>query len=736
MSGVDKRKRLTVLLNGVWKFRGDRGRLGEEFPERVQAALRHETRFMDLDHDDGDWEEVCIPACWAEHGFNGPVGWYRRWFDAPELEGKRCLLCFSGVDYFCDVWVNQRYVGCHEGYFDSFVIDITEYITRGRNLICVRVEAPQEKESLKLSEHCRKKRWIRGSIQDWDCVDLDIDPGGIWGDVSLEIVNTCYIENFWALPYLELTPHGHAQGFVTAHITIRNAGVKHYNAQLLVMLTPFNSDRTAISVREQLSVPPGSITRSVVLKVENPELWWVRGFGPQSLYELSATLSVEGEIDEQWLRTGFRRVDIREGHGLLLNGKQLFLRGVNYVSEQLLSRVSDTRYQEDLKLITEMNANAIRVFAHVEKPSFYNFCDEYGILVYQDFPLQWQYVNDTELVERAKVQTCRMIRGLAHHPSIYEWNFGSEPSKDNFLKLCAGLAKLGRELDPTRKVSQGNYIDKLWGKEIDLFAWSKEHKWEIDNHMYQGWYGERWGPMENLHKIDPLLMPVVSEYGAQALPNVESVKRILADKCWPPNWTLFGRKCFQRKEAFLWIPEPRSLEEFVRTSQEYQARLLKYHTEFYRCRKFRPTYAIFQFFFRDCSPAITWSVVDYFGEKKLGYEALKHAFSPILIMVDNPVTVIQTSDVFKRKVFVVNDTLTSFTNLQWGWRLETENGDPIAQSEGTPFDLPANSLVEVGEIECVLVVRREVKGRVRLVVFLESDKGTLSQNTYDYEVQG
>ena len=126
------------------------------------------------------------------------------------------------------------------------------------------------------------------------------------------------------------------------------------------------------------------------------------------------------------------------------------------------------------------------------------------------------------------------------------------------------------------------------------------------------------------------LLEFIGEFGPpESLPSLDSLRRFLPDKeLWPLDWKALERRCVHGDILLRWISEPQSLKQLIDDSQDYQAFLYKYHTEFYRRHKFDPCNGCLFFHFKDCWPAITASVVDYYGEKKKAYYTLKQAFRP------------------------------------------------------------------------------------------------------------
>ena len=161
--------------------------------------------------------------------------------------------------------------------------------------------------------------------------------------------------------------------------------------------------------------------------------------GEQNLYEVVVSVTDEtGELDRLGDRIGLRRLRKAEANGwaCYLNGKRIFCRGPNYVSEQLQSTMTRARYEFDVQLMKDANMNMVRSYCVVECEKFYDVCDETGVMVYQDFPTTGRMSNRGDFLHRAVQQGRRMVNQLYHHPSIVLWSWGSQPAIKNF-ENCA-----------------------------------------------------------------------------------------------------------------------------------------------------------------------------------------------------------------------------------------------------------------------------------------------------------
>ena len=183
-----------------------------------------------------------------------------------------------------------------------------------------------------------------------------------------------------------------------------------------------------------------------------------------------------------------------------------------------------------------------------------------------------------------------------------------------------------------------------------------------------------------------------------------------------------------------WIGEPDSLEQLIRDSQEYQAFHLKYHTEFYRRHKFRPCNGALFFQFKDCWPAVTAAVVDYYGRPKRAYYTLKQACNPIHVLMDwPPLAGEPAGSTFRKDLFVVNDFHHPYPALHMKWQIRDASGSPLFEHEFV-CSIPANSLTKVADV--VWTIPPTPGACYRITFELTAPTGTLSTNDYRLAVQG
>ncbi|WP_018110934.1 glycoside hydrolase family 2 TIM barrel-domain containing protein [Thermus igniterrae] len=534
------------------------------------------------------WREVALPHQWSLEGLEAEVGWYR--LELPEGEGRRFLRAWG--DYYQEAWLEGRPLGRHEGYFFPWLLELPP----GRELF-LRVSAPKEP----LGQWPRFKRQIKGVFGQHDCRPggttergQERGTGGLWGGVEL------FFHHEVALLALTHRLYPRAGGWrLLVRLLLDTPGP--FREAVRLSLQPENFPGEALEKEAVLEGAGGRAWGEVVWDLPAMPLWevWERGF--PHLYRLEASLL--GATLAAPL--GFRTVALDPEGWLLLNGRRLFLRGTNAIPTQWLAGYTEAQAQRDVALLKEAHLNAVRVHAHITHPAFYQACDREGILVWQDFPLQWGYAPDEAFAQEAVRQARAMVEALGAHPSIYLWCAQNEPTHGRHT-LGPLLAGEIRAQDPTRPVKEAS---------------------DFREHPYPGWY---WGHLRDFLALPGAPLP--SEFGAQALPRAELLRRVLGEAAWPPQWEAYAYHNFQPHETFrvAGVEVGDSLEAFVENSQDYQARLLSFAVHAYRRAKGKVV-GYFQFMFFEPWEGITWAVLDVERVPKKGFYALKEASSPVLL---------------------------------------------------------------------------------------------------------
>ena len=604
----------TYSLNGLWKYRLNDGE---------------------------KYRDIQVPSNWYLRGLNhsGKVN-YQKKFEISTQKDKDYYLIFKGVDYFCKVKLNRRLIGDHEGYFQEFSFMITNILKDGENLLEVEVDSPNEPNDIWPD----KKYLIKGIFNHHDTRPGSWDPecgqdrntGGIWNDVLIEEKSKiCIDKNIKVSPLL--LKDGRARLDIDIPLD-NNDFPQEIEIKLEILGIGFKEN---CKINKKIFLSSGKNHIHLVKTLDKPKLWTTWDRGKSYLYNLRCKIlnSSKERMDEESTRFGIREIKIDDKWNWYLNGERFFPRGTNIIPTQWLSEYDNEMIARDIRMLKEANVNAVRVHAHINRQEFYDACDEAGILVWQDFPLQWSYEETDEFAQNAVSQIEDMIDQFYNHPSIVVWCCQNEPSVNRHT-LDSLLYMTAKAKDSTR------YIDIA-----SDFAY----------HPYPGWYTSHYFEFHSLPAA-----PFINEFGAQALPNMETMREMMKeDELWPPKWPIWAYHDFQYDPTFnvAQIDMGKSLEEFIENSQNYQAKLLKYAIENYRKNKYSKVTGIFQFMFVDNWNAITWSVVDYFRRPKKGYYTLKTVYQPLLVGMDldrEKVSLNKITDF--SNIWVVNDTLDKYEN--------------------------------------------------------------------------
>ncbi|MCX8094325.1 MAG: beta-galactosidase, partial [Candidatus Goldbacteria bacterium] len=673
-------------------------------------------------------EKIKVPSNWFLEGYDisGKVE-YSKTIKINKKENKKYFITFKGVDYFADVYINNKLAGKHEGYFQKFRFDITNLIRTGINEVKVIVDSPKEDEEI----WPNRKILIKGIFNhhdarpgSWNIKDgQDKNTGGIWNSVFIEEVDLIEIE------YVKISPVLRDDGVwtINSELFINNFLNYFIESQIRMNITPYNFKGKNYVKEEKLFLKQGSNRFNLFIEIDNPELWWTWDFGNPNLYKFNYKLETNKYKDIYNEISGIREFKKGKDNFWYLNNKRIFLRGSNIIPTQWLSEYTEEKIKKDIKLIKDANLNIIRVHAHVNREEFYKELDKQGIMVWQDFALQWSYDTSEKFTENAISQIKDMVHLLYNRPSIVIWCCHNEPSI-NEKQLDPILEKKVKEVDSIRHVEKAS---------------------DFGQHYYPGWYYD-YSPqnlyfdMQNVRKTF-----IISEYGAQALPALSTLKKMFTEKeLFPPNIEKWKYHDFQPEMTFniAGIDTGNSIEEFIENSQNYQAKLIKDLTEFYRLCRYENINGILHFMFVECWPSITWAVIDYFRIPKKGYYALKEAMQPVypgfrLIRKKISKTEKITWNNILEMVYIINDLQKEIKNVKLLLQVQDAAGkvyininkkikNILPDSINYPFSGKIFDPNGKGSY-----IPNDVKpGIHKIKLFIYHDKKLISSNTYEFEV--
>jgi len=379
--------------------------------------------------------------------------WFVKDFSEPQkpAKGRQIWLNFRGVNYGCDIWLNGHKLNAttHFGMYLRQTYNITKFVNAGANRIAVIVYPPDpvgnpnggqggDGEIARSVSH----QYVAG----WDWIQPIRDRNtGIWDKVTLEHTGSVHIKNPHIITEVpgRRFPDDADQAPANLHVgaELENAGDEPVTGEL-----SYTIDQSNISAKITLSPHEVREVQLPVRTIGHPRLWWPNGYGPQNLYH---TVLKFGDSDTIPLTFGIRQITTSwnpttKSRETSVNGQKIFIKGGNWIVSDELLRFTPQRYDAEVRFHRDMNLNLIRVWggALTERPEFYEACDRYGLLVFQDFwnsgdcngrwvdPMkkedQWtrrQYPNDHGLFIASVVDQVKMLR---NHASLAFWCGGNE----------------------------------------------------------------------------------------------------------------------------------------------------------------------------------------------------------------------------------------------------------------------------------------------------------------------
>ncbi len=649
---------------------------------------------------------MTVPVNWelaGLHNFNGAV-WFIKKFEMNFLHEDLSRLHFLGVDYFADVWLNWHFIGRHEGYFSPFSFNVSKFLER-ENILVVRVSSPYEEPEAVWPD---KKKLIKGIFSHHDCrpggnskeYGQDQNTGGIWNDVFLELGSKTILQN---IKIISTVNEDKSKAYLKVEIILLTDN--NVSNQILITFQIISPADEIFEYEYVYNLKSGTNKTNFDFTISSPQLWWSWDLGKANLYRLKISSEY---FPSQEIPFGVREFHLDEQQQFFINGEKLFLRGTNIIPAQFLSDFKKDNIEKVVSLMREANINIVRVHAHVNRKEFYDECDKQGVIVWQDFSLQWTYDDSDKFKLEAIKQIKEMVNHLYNHASIAVWCCHNEPGS----QICP--------LDPSLEQA-------VYSEDISRIVRRASN---YEEHAYDGWY---WGDKE--HYAAAPMGPLVTEFGAQGLPELDSLKKIVGDKnLLTPNWQEWEYHNFQTDQTFniAKIKMGNSIETFIENSQEYQSDLLKTAIDYYRRKRFNGINGIFQFMLIDCWASITWSVVDYYYKKKKAYETLKNCYQPVYISIN-----VRQDQYFAGKkllldIYLINDLHFDFGNCDLKFYLD---GNEVHQINN--LNLKNNQMVFINYESLAITIPQGFRtGNYKMILklFNNNTGDEISYNGFNFSV--
>ncbi len=622
---------------------------------------------------------------------------YRKVFSVTDelLSEDRVYLVCDGLDTLANLTLNGEALGKTDNMFRQYRWEVKSLLRPGENELVVFFELPVQYISVRQAErpmlnptqsipggpYLRKAPCQFG----WDW-GPQLPPIGIWKDIRLEGYNQGRIED------IHLRQE-HRDGTFAVRAAL--AADRWSDKLLQARLTVISPDGEVLM--QQLDLQNGGVDLEVTVK--DPQLWWPNGYGRQPLYQVDLLL-LDGEtvLDQRAYRLGLRTLELRQepdewglSFTFVVNGVPIFAKGSNWIpADTFPTRITIEQLDYLIGAAAATHQNMLRVWGggFFEDERFYDLCDQYGILVWQDFIFSCSMypMDDPSFMENVHLEIVENIRRLRHRTSLALWCGNNEmewgvEAWEQWVKELGGdrsaleiyeqffyhqLPEWVAELDPDHAYWPSSPSSNVPFQDPNAQSRGDAHYWDV-------WHGRK--PFTAYRQQYPRFM---SEFGFQSLPPLQTVATYAPRSEW--NLTSYVMEQHQKNDSGngLMIGQmsdtfrmPKDFEATVYLTMVLQAEGIRYGVEHWRRNKHRVSGTLY-WQLNDCWPVASWSSLDYFGRWKALHYAARKFYAPVMLSLRETGTSVEihvTSDLQKPWEGVVK------------WQLLTISGETLQHGQ-------------------------------------------------------
>ncbi|KAJ3312581.1 hypothetical protein HDV04_002898 [Boothiomyces sp. JEL0838] len=618
------------------------------------------------------------------------------------LDADKNLLIFEGIDTVAEIKLNSAVVGKADNQFRRYIIDVTEFLKVGRNQLQVKLTSAVQ-YALKMSREYpyevpdqfapeqsgeRHRNFVRKNqcsfSWDWGPCFATM---GLYKPVRFVPLSSSFLIIDW---YHTMGSVGDYY-LVDIHLNLDHSKV-YYSVWPTDLYLAVNIPGVCSGV---FNLDSSKQKLNLVIEKAKVEKWWPNGYGNQKLYDIELDLQLNGNSIQQDKKTiGFREIsliqepyDNQEGTSFyfVVNGLKIFSKGCNWIPmDAFETRATPEKTRYLLKSCKDANMNMIRVWGGgiYQSDEFYNLCDEFGLLVWQEFMFACAlYPTDDIFLKNVQLEVTEQITRLASHPSICLWSGNNEneealvtgwypTAKQNPFLYAIDYHKLYHEtiMPIVQKLdSHRQYISSSPSNGV------VSHLPFTERFISQSGNNDIFGDVHYYNYIDNGLdikkyrkPRFMSEYGFMSLPSFTNLKKVSIEEDWTPlskfmiqrNHHLNGQQEIVKQMSLHFnLPfsdinkmSQREFDNFCYLSQIVQALIMKSQTEYYRQLMYTESNCMGALYWQcnDIWQAPSWAGMEYNGTWKVLHYFAKRFFSPVLISC--------TSDSGIYRFVLLNDT--------------------------------------------------------------------------------
>ncbi|EFM12517.1 glycoside hydrolase family 2 immunoglobulin domain protein beta-sandwich [Paenibacillus curdlanolyticus YK9] len=634
---------MTLDLCGPWQMRklGEQKWIQATVPGSVYFDLLNAGRMEDPYYRANDLEAIEL----SEFDYE-----YRRTFELGEaiVSQDRVLLRFEGLDTLTEIELNGKAIAHTDNMHRTYEFDVKGLVQSGANELRVLFRSPlafiREKQQanpiwgangVEGFPHLRKAHYMFG--WDWGPALPDM---GIWRAVSIVGMSEARLDEVYVTQQ-------HEEDLVQLDVRI---GLDNWSGDLLTVELALHAPNGDTLVERTMMA---SAVEHVPLTVHYPEIWWPNGFGEQPLYAFEVVVKDGSgtELDRKDLRIGLRTITVTQqadqwgrSFSFCVNGYDIFAMGGNYIPEDnMIARGSRERTERLIQDCVAANFNCIRVWGggYYADDHFYDLCDEYGLIVWQDLMYACAVYDFTDEF-RANIteETIQNMKRIRHHASLGMWCGNNEMEwawvdwdLNQSLKLKADYIKQFEVVLPeiAKQVDPNTFYWLASPSSMGSFDQPNSENYG-DMHDWSIWHGRK--PFTDFRNRYPRFM---SEFGLQSFPSMKTIDTFAL----PEDRNIFSyvMEDHQKHPDGLapmvhyisqYFKLPSGFEQFPYVSQLIQAEGVRYGVEHWRRNRGRCMGATY-WQLNDSWPVASWASIDYYGRWKALHYAAKRFFAPVLV---------------------------------------------------------------------------------------------------------
>ena len=635
-------------LNGIWLMKecsSDKNEMNITVPGSVLSGLLENHAIEDPYYRDNEY--AARELFWKDYEFE------RTFVVTEELlqETKVELVCY-GLDTLTEIYVNNELLAETNNMHRTYRIDVKNMLKVGENNIRILFKSTLQYIKDYKYEENKKIKFVSCGVMEgnqlirkahsmfgWDW-GAQLPDAGIFRDIELEAYSEAAFEDI-RIDQL----HSENTVKLSLHTKLQMLEEKAY----MIQVRALNPEGEVISNESSQAKQADTLQE---LTIHNPKLWWPNGFGEQPLYTIQIELlSDERVIDQKEYTIGLRTLTVSQEKdewgsefSFQINGVKIFTKGANYIPEDCIySRITAERIEYLVKSSVRANYNCLRVWGGGYYPSdmFYQLCDQYGLIVWQDLMYACNVYDVTEEFEESIVkETIDNIKRLRHHACLGMWcgnneiesawrNWGGFQEESDYLR--ADYVKQFEYLLP-KAVKQTDNTTFFWPSSPSSGGCFDDPDSENrgDTHYWSVWHG-----LLPFSDYQNHYFRFCSEFGFQSFPSLKTVETFTKEEdrnifsrvmeSHQKNDAANGKILYYLSENFYY---PKDFDNLLYVSQILQGVAIKSGVEHFRRNRGRCMGSLY-WQINDNWPVASWSSIDYFGRWKALHYMAKNFYAPI-----------------------------------------------------------------------------------------------------------